>query len=71
MKMKLIRINSTGREYAMPASKYSELPCFRIEDGQPVQTSFNHGELSYMVVMKLAEVVGEVSLTLTLERTPS
>lgn len=71
MKMKLIRIKSTGREYAMPASKYSDLPCFRIEDGLPQQTSFNHGELSYMVVIGSAEVVGEVTLTLTLERDAS
>lgn len=68
MKMKLVRINSTGSEYAMPASKYSELPCLRIEEGQPKNTSFSYGELSYMIEIGCAEVVGEVSLTLTMER---
>lgn len=68
MKMKLVRINSTGREYAMPASRFSELPCLRIEDGKPKQTSFSYGELSYMIKIGCAEEVGEVTLTFTLER---
>lgn len=68
MKMKLIRIITTEREYAIPVRKYSDLPCFRIEDGQPVKTAFTRGELCYMLDIGSAEVVGEVTLTLTLER---
>lgn len=68
MKMKLIRIKTTEREYAIPESRYSELPCFRIEDGAPAQTSFTYEELRYMINHDLAEVVGEVELALKLTR---
>lgn len=68
MKMRLIRIPTTGKEYAMPLTKYSELPCFRIEDGQPCQTSFHFGDLEYLLKQGKAEIVGQLKLTLTLER---
>lgn len=69
MKMKLIRILSTGSEYVMPLSRYDDLPCLRIQDGAPRDTAFTWHELAYMVDIGEAEIVGEVTLTFTLERT--
>lgn len=68
MKMKLIRIKSTGREYAIPMTSYSDLPCMRIMDDSPAQTAFSYEELRYMVNHGMAEVVGEVELTFKLTR---
>lgn len=68
MKMKLIRVRSTGREYAIPHTRYSELPCFRIMDGMPAQTGFGYHELRYMLDRGIAELVGEVELTFNLVR---
>lgn len=68
MKMNLIRIKTTGREYAIPMTRYSELPCMRVMDGLPAQTAFSYEELRYMVNHGIAEVVGEVELTFKLTR---
>lgn len=71
MKMKLIRIKTTGREYAIPNTRYSELPCFRVMDGLPAQTAFTYSELRYMLDKGIAELVGEVELTFKLIRNES
>ncbi|WDR21578.1 hypothetical protein PJM39_0085 [Salmonella phage vB_SenS_UTK0006] len=60
--MILIRINSTGNEYAVPNSKYSELPVMRVVNGFPQYTSFSRHELMYMVDMGTAEIVGNASV---------
>lgn len=71
MKMKLIRIKTTGNEYAIPESRYSDLPCFRVMDGLPAQTSFGYHELRYMLDNGIAELVGEVELTFKLTHNES
>lgn len=60
--MILIRIKSTGNEYAVPNTKYSELPVMRIVNGFPQYTSFNRHELMYMVEIGTAEIVGNASV---------
>lgn len=66
--MKLIRVRSTGREYAIPQTRYSELPCLRVIDGMPAQTAFSYEELRYLLDNGVAELVGEVELTFNLVR---
>lgn len=68
MKMKLIRIRTTGREYAIPMTRYSDLPCVRVVDGMPLQTAFSYEELRYMVNHNLADVVGEAEITFKITR---
>lgn len=65
--MKIIRIKSTGNEYVIPNSKYSELPVMRVIDGYPSNTSFTYSELMYMVEMRLAEIVGDASININIE----
>lgn len=65
--MKIIRIKSTGNEYVIPNSKYSELPVFRIVDGFPSNTSFNRDELMWMVNYGSAEIVGDASIHVNIE----
>lgn len=47
-KLIVIRVKSTGSEYAYPVSKFSELPTIRIEDGAPGHTNFSRHELKHM-----------------------
>lgn len=47
-KLIIIRVKSTGTEYAYPVSKFSELPTVRIEDGSPGHTNFSRHELKHM-----------------------
>lgn len=60
--MILIRIKGTGNEYAVPNTKYSELPVMRIVNGFPAYTSFSRHELMYMVEIGTAEIVGNASV---------
>lgn len=69
--MVVIKIKSTGREYAYAAGNYSELPCVRIHDGEILDTSFSRSELKYMVDIGSAEVVGEAKITLDVSYTGS
>lgn len=64
--MILIRIKSTGNEYAVPNTKYSELPVMRIVNGFPAYTSFSRHELIYMVEIGTAEIVGSASIHINL-----
>lgn len=61
----VIRNKWTGREYAYPASRYTDLPCVAVEsDGQPGQTGFGRGDLVRMVEHGTAVVVGKANFTL-------
>lgn len=60
--MILIRNKSTGNEYAVPNTKYSELPAMRIVNGFPAYTSFSRHELICMVEIGTAEIVGNASV---------
>lgn len=66
MKMKLVRFKETGREYAMPLTQDSVLPCFMIYDGSPFETLYNFSDLNLMIVTGIAEVVGDLNFTLNL-----
>lgn len=61
----VIRNKWTGREYAYPASRYSELPCVAVESGgQPGQTSFGRSDMIRMVEHGVAVAVGKATFTL-------
>lgn len=62
--MVVIRVKSTGNEYAYPASKYSEIPVVSINDGKPGDTNFSRSELLQMCQFGHAEIVGRAKLSL-------
>lgn len=62
--MVVIRVKSTGSEYAYPASKYSEIPVVSINDGKPGDTNFSRSELLQMGQFGHADVVGIAKLSL-------
>lgn len=63
-KLIIIRVKSTGREFAYPASRYSELPTVSIEAGTPGHTNFERSELIFMEENGLATRVGYAKLAL-------
>lgn len=63
-KMIVIRNRYTGSDYAYPESRLSDLPCYRIEDGKPMQTSFCRNDLANMLDYGAVYVVGEARITL-------
>lgn len=65
--MKIVRVKSTGNEYAMPVNKYSELPVMRIVDGFPSNTLFRYNELKNMIECGRAEIVGNASINIKLD----
>lgn len=64
MNMIVIRNKVTGREFAYPESRYSELPTVSIENGEPGHTGFGRGELVRMVEYGNAKVVGRATLAI-------
>lgn len=65
-KLIIIRVKSTGSEYAYPASKFSELPTIRIEDGDPGHTNFSRHELKHMEDHGIAIRIGFATLALNI-----
>ncbi len=65
-KLIIIRVKSTGNEYAYPASKFSELPTIRIEDGAPGHTNFSRHELKHMESHGSATKIGFATLALNI-----
>lgn len=65
-KLIIIRVKSTGNEYAYPASKFSELPTVRIEDGAPGHTNFSRHELKFMEDHGSAIMIGFATLALNI-----
>lgn len=63
-KLIIIRVKSTGREYAYPASRYSELPTIHIEAGKPAHTNFSRSELMFMEKNGSANRIGYATLAL-------
>ncbi|AEQ39255.1 hypothetical protein [Enterobacter phage F20] len=63
-KMIVIRNRYTGSDYAYPESRFSDLPCYRIENGKPVQTNMGRNDLVNMLEYGAAYVVGEAKITL-------
>lgn len=63
-KMIVISNRYTGSDYAYPSSKFSDMPCYRIEDGKPVQTNMGRNDLVNMLEYGAAYVVGEAKITL-------
>lgn len=63
----VVRVISTGNVYAYPKSKYSDLPCIRVQDGKAMTTSFARYELNYMVEIGSAEVIGGAELSLNVK----
>lgn len=63
-KLIIIQFKSTGRQYAYPISRYSELPTVRIEDGAPGHTNFSRSELKYMEQIGAATRLGTAMLAL-------
>lgn len=62
--MVVIKVKSTGNEYAYPESKYSEIPVVAVENGNPSHTNFSRSELVFMVSCGSAFVVGSAKLAL-------
>lgn len=65
-KLIIIRVKSTGNEYAYPVSKFSELPTVMIEDGSPGHTNFSRHELKHMEDHGSAIRVGFATLALNI-----
>lgn len=63
----VVRVVSTGNVYAYPRSKYADLPCFRIQDGEVMTTSFARHELKYMVEVGSAVVIGVADISLSVK----
>lgn len=63
-KLILIRVKSTGNEYAYPASRYSELPTVRVDGGTPGHTTFSRNELIFMEETGTAIRVGSAKMAL-------
>lgn len=63
-KMIVIRNRYTGSDYAYPESRFSDLPCCRIEDGKPMQTNMGRNDLVSILEYGFAYVVGEAKITL-------
>lgn len=63
-KMIVIRNRYTGSDYAYPESKFSDLPCLRIDYGQVTQTNLGRNDLVNMLEYGAAYVVGEAKITL-------
>lgn len=63
-KMIVIRNRYTGSDYAYPSSRFSDLPCYRIESGKPVQTNMGRNDLVNMLEHGAAYIVGEAKITL-------
>ncbi len=66
-KLIVIRNNSTGRQYAYPESKYSELPTVWIENGVPGHTNFARHELVSMERFGNATRIGTATLSLNIK----
>lgn len=60
----IIRNKYTGSEHAYPKSRYSEIPTFSIENGEPGKTNFHRGDLVSMVEVGSAKIVGYATLAL-------
>lgn len=65
-KLVVILIKSTGNKYAYPASRWSELPVVRIENGEPRHTSLSRSDLVYMEDCGAAIRVGVATLGLNI-----
>lgn len=65
----VIRNKYTGKQYAYPASRFSELPTVTIENGEPGHTGFCRGDLISMVDFGNAEQVGIATLSLNIKYT--
>ncbi|MGF6559038.1 hypothetical protein ABIA51_003751 [Erwinia aphidicola] len=63
-KLILIRVKSTGNEYAYPVSRYSELPTVRVDGGNPGHTNFSRNELIFMEETGSAIRVGYAKMAL-------
>ncbi len=65
-KLVVIRVKSTGNQYAYPVSKYSELPTVCIDDGAPGHTNFSRSELMHMEKCGSATKIGTATLALNI-----
>ncbi|WP_336707621.1 MULTISPECIES: hypothetical protein [unclassified Cedecea] len=65
-KLIVVRINSTGSQYAYPESKYSELPTVSIDNGEPGHTNFGRHELVHMEKFGSAKRIGTATLALNI-----
>ena len=62
--MIVIRNNFTGKQYAYPKSRYSELPTVSIENRVPGRTNFSRHDLIFMEKFGNAKIVGQATLAL-------
>lgn len=64
--MIIVRNKYTGREYAYPESRFSDMPAVAIDNGAPGHTSFSRHDLISMVKYGNAKEVGQATLALTI-----
>lgn len=64
--MIVIRNNFTGKQYAYPKSRYSELPTVSIENGVPGHTNFSRHYLISMEKLGNAKIIGQATLALNI-----
>lgn len=62
----VVQNKHTGKLYAYPKSRFSELPTVSIENGAPGHTNFSRHDLITMEKYGNAKIIGRATLALTI-----